>query len=316
MKRSIKIEVSPLHVRNKHRDPYDFKALIATSPELARFVLRNKYGIDSIDFFNPAAVKALNKALLLCYYGLTYWDIPAGYLCPPIPGRADYIHYMADLLSSYCGKIPRGKKITALDVGVGANTVYPIIGIQEYGWNFIGSDVHLPSLESAQNILDLNPSLKEKFTLRKQNNPEHIFKGIIQSDEFIDLVVCNPPFHDSKMVAQTGTTRKLKNLKDDDEALPVLNFGGQDNELWRKGGELKFAQDMIKESRELSTSFFLYSIFISKESNIKSILSTLEAAKALEVKTITMGQGQKKSRVLVWTYLTPHQIRLWSESKK
>ncbi|WP_369527369.1 RlmF-related methyltransferase [Shimia thalassica] len=25
--------------------------------------------------------------------------MPAGYLCPPIPGRIDYIHYRADLFA-------------------------------------------------------------------------------------------------------------------------------------------------------------------------------------------------------------------------
>ncbi len=310
------IEQSPLHARNKHRDAYDFKALARTTPELTPYLLINKYGLESIDFFNPAAVKTLNKALLLHYYGLTYWDIPPDYLCPPIPGRADYIHYMADALARYHrGKIPLGKKITAWDIGVGANAVYPIIGIKEYGWSFIGSDVHIPSLASAQRIIDLNPSLQGKLELRTQTNPELIFKGILQSDEFIDVVVCNPPFHDSKQVAKKGTLRKLKNLKAEVDPIPVLNFGGQDNELWRKGGELKFALDMILESRALATSFLLFSIFISKEDHIKSIHAALQKVKALDVRVIIMGQGQKRSRAITWTYLTPQQIQLWSKSK-
>ena len=60
----------------------------------------NQFGDESVDFANPAAVKALNRALLRQDYGLDYWDIPAGYLCPPIPGRADYVHYLADLLAA------------------------------------------------------------------------------------------------------------------------------------------------------------------------------------------------------------------------
>ncbi|MEP7320467.1 MAG: 23S rRNA (adenine(1618)-N(6))-methyltransferase RlmF [Saprospiraceae bacterium] len=309
--------VSPMHPRNKHRDRYDFKALIDTLPELDSFIQLNKYGIESIDFFDPAAVKALNKALLLHYYGLTYWDIPPGYLCPPVPGRADYIHYMADLLGEYNnGKIPIGRKISAMDIGIGANAIYPIIGIQEYGWHFIGTEVHSPSLEAAQKIIDNNPSLQKNLILRKQNNPDQIFKGILLKDEFIDVVVCNPPFHDSKQVANAGTTRKLKNLKSPDPEKSVLNFGGQDNELWRKGGELKFALDMIKESHELSTSFFLCSIFISKEIHLKPIYSALLKTKALDIQIVIMGQGQKTSRIVVWTYLNPSQIEEWKNSKR
>jgi 23S rRNA (adenine1618-N6)-methyltransferase len=90
---------SNLHPRNKHRERYDFKQLINSCPELAQFVKLNNYNTESIDFFNPEAVKALNKALLKHFYGVNFWDIPKHYLCPPIPGRADYIHYAADLLS-------------------------------------------------------------------------------------------------------------------------------------------------------------------------------------------------------------------------
>ena len=55
----IKVE---LHPRNKHRERYNFKELIGSLPELAQFVKLNDYDDESIDFFNPNAVKMLNKA--------------------------------------------------------------------------------------------------------------------------------------------------------------------------------------------------------------------------------------------------------------
>jgi 23S rRNA (adenine1618-N6)-methyltransferase len=60
----------------------------------------------------------LNKAILKAFYKIEYWDIPLHYLCPPIPGRADYLHYTADLLAE-CnnGQIPRGKDIRILMLG-------------------------------------------------------------------------------------------------------------------------------------------------------------------------------------------------------
>lgn len=117
---------SPLHPRNRHLGRYDFPRLIAGSPELERFVILNPYGRQSIDFADPAAVKAFNRALLQQFYDVREWDIPDGYLCPPIPGRADYLHYLADLLgASHDGLIPRGPSLRALDVGTGANCIYP-----------------------------------------------------------------------------------------------------------------------------------------------------------------------------------------------
>lgn len=125
-------EKTILHPRNKHRSNYDFAALTKSLPALKPYVAINKYGNESIDFSDPAAVKALNKALLSHFYNIANWDIPEGYLCPPIPGRADYIHYLADLLEEE-EPLLKGKNIKVLDIGIGANCVYPIIGHQEYG---------------------------------------------------------------------------------------------------------------------------------------------------------------------------------------
>lgn len=122
-------ERSELHTRNKHNGQYDFSLLTENYPPLKKFVQLNPYGTQTINFFNPQAVKALNKALLISYYGIRYWDIPKNYLCPPIPGRADYIHYIADLIGSEAvskdvkvenGEI-RKSAYRCLDIGVGAN---------------------------------------------------------------------------------------------------------------------------------------------------------------------------------------------------
>lgn len=140
-----------MHPRNKHSGRYDFEKLTKASPELARFVSLSPRGESTIDFSDPEAVKALNSALLKHFYGVTKWDIPAGYLCPPIPGRADYMHSIADLLASRNGGvIPRGPSVRVLDIGVGANCIYPIIGHYEYGWEFVGSDVDPVAIASAK----------------------------------------------------------------------------------------------------------------------------------------------------------------------
>ena len=136
----------------------------------------------------------LNKALLKHYYDIGKWNIPDNYLCPPIPGRADYIHHIADLLGSKNNnKIPTGNKIICLDIGVGANCVYPII--------------------------ELNPVLKGEIKLKLQQNPKDIFYGVIKK------------------------------------------------------------------------------------------------AEAVEVETIPMGQGNKKSRIIAWTFLTRGQQKIWMDTR-
>ena len=309
-------EKQGLHPRNKHRGRYDFEQLCAGSPGLAPFVNLNIHNDESIDFADPGAVKALNKALLKHYYGIGSWDIPLGYLCPPVPGRADYIHYIADLLgSSNKGKIPEGDKIKCLDIGTGANCIYPIIGSGEYGWSFTGADIDPVAIQSATKIIELNPSLTGRIELRLQNNPGDIFFGIIRQDELFDVSICNPPFHASLEEARSGTLRKLSNLSKEKTTEQIRNFGGRNNELWCKGGEEKFIRDMIRQSRLFSTSCFWYSSLVAKQSHLRNIYAALEKAAAVEVKTIPMGQGNKSSRIVAWTFLSRDKQEEWINTR-
>lgn len=286
-----------MHPNNLHRSGYDFDKLMLHNEKLAAFVTINEHGNKTIDFAKPEAVKALNKALLICYYGLKSWDIPKGYLCPPIPGRADYIHHLADFLSSQ--KI--GTQVRVLDIGVGANGVYPIIGSAVYRWQFVGSDIDINALKAFQTTIDYNPTLKDMVTLRKQEQPEHIFIGVVEANDLFDICICNPPFHSSAEEAQKGTMRKWKNLGKG-HSKPLLNFGGQSNELWCEGGELRFLRTMVQESKLFAHQFKWFSTLVSKHDNIAPLIRSLKSMNAKDIQTIEMQQGQKTSRMLIWRY--------------
>jgi 23S rRNA (adenine1618-N6)-methyltransferase len=308
---------SGLHPRNKHRGRYDFKALIATLPALAPFVSVNRFGDESVDFADPAAVKALNRALLKHFYGIGVWGLPAGYLCPPIPGRADYVHHLSELLSS-CnrGAIPRGDGIRILDVGVGANCVYPIIGRVEYGWSFVGADVDAAALASAKNIVQSNPVLAGGVELRRQASPLNIFRGVVREEENFAASMCNPPFHASREEAREGTSRKLRNLAPEGSAPPAgaepaLNFAGKDVELWCTGGEVGFARRMIQESAKVPARVFWFTILISKESNLPDVYHELRRAGAAENRTLQMAHGNKVSRIVAWTFFDKSRQEYW-----
>lgn len=305
-----------LHSRNRNRERYDLSALTTSNPELANYIKPNKYGGDSVDFSNPVAVKILNKALLNHYYGVKNWEFPDENLCPPIPGRADYIHHMADLLSeNNFGKIPIGNQITCFDIGIGANCIYPIIGVIEYDWKFIGSDIDRKSIESAQNIVNSNSSLKQKVECRLQENSKDVFYGIIGREDKIDLSICNPPFHSSLEDAQKGTRRKVKNLSGKRVETPQLNFAGISDELICDGGEYKFIHNMIRESERFSKNCFWFSTLVSKQSNLKGIYKSLEKPKVNQVKTIPLGTGNKSSRIVAWTFLSKEEQKEWRETR-
>lgn len=307
---------SRLHPRSKHRQRYDFPQLIETSPELASFVKVNDYGDESINFFDPAAVKALNKALLMHHYGLDFWDIPPQYLCPPIPGRADYLHHIADVLADdHEDKIPEGSNIKCLDIGVGANCIYPLIGHKTYGWSFVGTDIDPTAIEAAQKILDKNKGMTDHIELRLQEKPHNLFPGIIQTNEKFDLCISNPPFHSSQAEAEAGNIRKIKNLKGKKAAKPKLNFSGHAHELWCEGGEVKFVGDMIRQSRGFAKSCYLFSSLVAKEAHLEPLYRVLKKVGALGVKTLPMGQGNKVSRILVWTFMTNKGRVQWRKER-
>ncbi|MCU7616022.1 23S rRNA (adenine(1618)-N(6))-methyltransferase RlmF [Chryseobacterium sp. PBS4-4] len=296
-------EKSGLHTRNLHRNSYDFEQLISCVPELKHYVFNNAYGNLTINFSIPKAVKLLNKALLQHYYQVKNWDIPDGNLCPPIPGRADYIHYIADLLAGNSKEVPKGLSVKGLDIGTGANLVYPLIAHQSYGWKMIGTDINQKSLGNAQKILDENPEIAENIQLKFQPDSNFIFKNIFNSEDKFTFSMCNPPFHDSEESAMKGNLRKTKNLKNSKVQKPNLNFSGQQSELWCEGGELAFLSKMIQESALYSTQILWFTCLVSKKENLFKLNSLLKKVHALEVKTIDMAQGQKVSRILAWTFV-------------
>ena len=291
-----------LHPRNRHRKGYDFDALVAVGPELESFVSVNEHGNKSIPFSKPEAVRALNTALLRKHYGIAYWDFPENYLCPPIPGRVDYIHHVADLLAeSNGGSIPTGKDVRILDLGVGANCIYPILGVAEYNWSFVGTEVDPVALEAARRIAAINPALRDQVEIRQQKYRSSILRGIAEGERF-HLCMSNPPFHASRTEAEAASKRKLRNLGLDTDGYdsPEKNFGGKDHELWYNGGEVGFISKMIKESTEDPRMCAWYTSLVSRRSNLAILLKTLKRTNPKEFRVIDMAQGQKVSRILCW----------------
>jgi len=308
-------EKTTLHPRNPHRFRYDFEQLIAKNPELKEFVFINEYNQQTIDFSIPEAVKGLNKALLIDNYDIQNWDIPTDFLCPPIPGRADYIHYLADLLaSSNNGIIPEGDSVLGLDVGIGANCIYPIIGNSAYDWSFVGTDIDENAIQNCKRIIEQNPKLIDVISLQLQVDPRFIYKNIILPEDKFAFTICNPPFHNSAEEARKSALRKVNTLTNTKNEKPILNFGGQNAELWCNGGEIGFITQMIYESAKYPLQCFWFTTLVSKKDNLRSIYKTLNKVGAVEIKTIDMAQGQKISRIVAWTFLSEKQQKDWKFS--
>jgi 23S rRNA (adenine1618-N6)-methyltransferase len=278
---------------------YNFDKLIEICPELTDFVFINRYGNQTINFFNAKAVKLLNKALLKKYYGIDWWEIPEGFLCPPVPSRALYIQRVSELITPNVGD-----QVRCLDIGVGANCIYPLVGVASFGWHFVGSDSNVQALESAQKIIDHNINLKDKIVLRRQSDERKIFSHIIQPNEYFDLSICNPPFHSSSDEAGQVALRKVRNLSGKKLKQTSLNFGGRNNELWCPGGERQFIETMILESKHFSPNVGWFTTLVSKGDNLPYLKAVLKKTEVAHTRVIELQIGNKIARILCWTFST------------
>jgi len=286
-----------LHPENPHGGSYDFEELCKTTPDLTAFLLKNPRGETTIDFSNDQAVLYLNKALLAHYYHVQHWHIPPGYLCPPIPGRADYICYLADLIADHTGPVK------VLDIGTGANCIYPIIGSQLFGWHFVACDTDPVAIKAARLLVKSNACLTHRIHLIQQRDPGSVFTHIIQPGDHFDLTMCNPPFYASMEEAQSANQRKRRNLGERyPNRLATRNFGGKQSEIWCPGGEAAFLKRMARESVDFAQQVDWFTSLISRSDHIAPLQTQLESLGAKQIRIVPMQQGQKTSRFIAWRF--------------
>lgn len=279
-----------MHPKNIHSSSYDFDLLQKHYPALASFIITTKGKLPTIDFANPKAVFALNKALLLTHYAIVDWSIPQGYLCPPIPSRVDYLHHIYDVI--------KNKEATGYDLGCGANCIYTLLGASIYQWRMIGVDSDKTAVTYARKNVALNPHLKERIRIEHQSNKSFMFTGVLKSDQYIDFTMCNPPFYASQQEADKANIEKNQNLN---LGSSTRNFGGTPHELWCNGGEALFLKRMIKESVHFKDQVGVFSSLVSNSSHIEKQLKLIKKIGA-SPRIIKMVHGQKQSQLLLWKF--------------
>lgn len=313
------ITKAQLHPRNIHKHGYDFATLVEIEPKLKSHIIKTPKQELSINFSDPYAVYLLNFALLKQSYKVESWQFPKGYLCPPIPGRVDYVHYLADLLKTSNRNLPApNNKVSVLDIGTGASCIYPILGCSVYGWSFVATDIDPISIEHAESTVLHNPILHDNITCRLQTDAKHIFKGVINETDKFDLTLCNPPFHKSLEDAQAGSAQKRQNLNKgslNKNLSDTLNFGGQNAELYCPGGELAFIRTMINESKAYAKNVLWFSCLVSKKEHVYPLTLQLKKANAKRIETIKMAQGNKISRFIAWSFHNEEEHLDWCDNR-
>ena len=263
----------------------DFKFLSEEFPEFKKYVYINKYGGYSINWKNPNSIKELVKTILNKFLNIIYYEIPENFLVPTLTSRYNYLNYINKLFTKF--KIENKEKIL-IDIGTGANIIYPLLGYKLYNWNFIASEINEDAIKIGKKIIKENNLEKEIFIF-KQNDSKKIFENIININKKYLCSICNPPFFD------INTEIKKDNLYTDNE----YNY----NEVYCEGGEIFFIKEMIKESYIYKKNIFLFSSLIGRKNNMKKIYSVIKNIKEISLlNKTTIKQGKNARWIIIWSF--------------
>ncbi|WJZ83412.1 hypothetical protein VitviT2T_003097 [Vitis vinifera] len=340
-KKRRRVERPSIHPRNKYSEnPPDFALLASLYPSFKPFVFLNRAGRPTIDWTDFNATRELTRVLLLHDHGLNWW-IPDGQLCPTVPNRSNYIHWIEDLLSSDI--IPKtstdGNNVRGFDIGTGANCIYPLLGASLLGWSFVGTDVTDVALEWAEKNVKSNPHISELIEIRKVESDGstpsgeglHIGESFIVEGEK-DLSGINAgdtePLPSCSLDADLGSNKSyhgppvLLGILKDGENLdfcmcnppffetmeeaglnPKTSCGGTPEEMVCPGGEKAFITRIIDDSVILKQSFRWYTSMVGKKTNLKILVSKLRNVGVTIVKTTEFVQGQTCRWGIAWSFV-------------
>jgi 23S rRNA (adenine1618-N6)-methyltransferase len=272
-----------MHPENKYyNNKPNFKLLAKKHPEFSKFVYKNKFNSYSINWKNKDAVKELCKTLLKEDFKIEYWDIPDGYLIPTITSRLNYLYWIKDLLQD-------SKRFDGIDIGTGANLIYPLLGNKIFKSKFVATDINEDSLKIAKEIITRN-CLDNEIKLVLQKNEENIFEGVISENDQFGFSMCNPPY----FVIEEDV--KQEN--------PNTDCQYNEKEVYCRGGEYRFINNMIRESKVYKYNIIWFTTLVGKKKNYDLLLKLIKSDREIEdVRCTTFYQGKLARWGLAWTYL-------------
>ena len=283
----------------------DFLTLIKEFPELKKYILKQNEDNEAefqFDWSNNELSLLMDKSILNYYFDIKYYDIPKGFLIPPIPSRINYINLINSIITKLIKDIDI-KNIIGIDIGTGANIIYPILGYSIYKWKFICTEINKEAYNNAKLILQKN-NLENNINIIKQNNKDNIFISILNRENKYIFSMCNPPYYNYE------NEIKLEDKKRDNE----YNF----DEIYYKNGEYGFFQRYFEESICYKNNVFLYTILIGKKINAENIYDKLSSYNDI-IKIYNMQKiltGNNVRYIIYWSFFNNYKdfnnIKLYS----
>ncbi|GJQ09286.1 hypothetical protein GpartN1_g1077.t1 [Galdieria partita] len=265
------------HVSKFFRDGRpDFEKLAQLDDELSKYYRRGR-----LDFRKERVCISLTRAIFLHEFGLQ-WSIPPGHLCPAIPSRLEYLCWIEALLKYENILQP---PIRGLDIGTGANCVYPLLGAKLLGFHFIATEVDEESYQGAlKNVLDNN--LSSQVEVRKVSQGQ-ILRGIVKGTDSFHFAMCNPPFFSDMSEASVH---------------PFRVKTGDERQMVTSGGEVSFIAQMAEESVEFSQNIRWFTSLVGRKKDLGILQRYIQENITTEVRRTCLKQGRTSRWIIAWSF--------------
>ncbi|KNC54799.1 uncharacterized protein AMSG_01651, partial [Thecamonas trahens ATCC 50062] len=276
-----------MHPRNLYRElDRSFEELASAYPPLLEVL---DHGM--VRFSDPTALRIFTQALFAVDFGLRV-ELPPAHLCPTLPSRLNYLLWLEDLVESGREVQGRDSKIWALDIGVGASVVYPLLGATALGWSFVGTEVDSNALEVAKANVAANADVLEA------KGVETVLVAAASENELLQ-----PAMEAEGAPAMFGVT--LTNPPFFDEPMDAGSCIGSATELATAGGEVGFVARLVMDSVVYRARAVWFTSLIGIKASLAPLLDLLHHGLPFAVRVVhtALYQGRTTRWAIGWSFV-------------
>jgi 23S rRNA A1618 N6-methylase RlmF len=249
---------------------------------------------------------ALTRALLQAQFQLQLPYLESHHLCPPVPNRFFYVHWIHSSLLTMNERTGWG-----MDIGTGATCIYPLLATRCLDCNMLATDIDAQALSLAKrnveanqmddkiHLLQVPPSHSQDPSRRPPGGP--LQRGLAawgRPQQRFDFVMTNPPFYDPNDNSMEHVAPRAGDGRD--RTAMTVSEGNY------PGGEIGFVTELLADSlRARQSSKWFSSMLGKKTSFIKLQKLVVHMLGPAHVVATEYGPGQYTRWFLAWTLEQP-----------
>lgn len=241
-----------------------------------------------VDWKDENARRKRTQELLKRDFGVEC-EFASDRLCPALPNRLNYLHWVEDLVAA----MPRPANVCGVDVGTGHAAIFAVLMCAMHrSWHMVGTDID-------QEALDLAKSLCAAPSNRPLGLSERIqlvhTRDTLLPDVDAMFTVCNPPFY--TCAQERDALREAKEPYYE----PCV---GHDVELYTEGGEVAFVERLVQESAEPMhrERIAWYTSMLGRLASVHAIVSALKREGITNYALTDLVQGRTRRWAIAWSF--------------